>query len=188
MRPIVLALVIALGAVACSDDQEPSVVVQPPTTFEGQPESLTTVPDSGSTTPSRRPRSASLTRPESPQPTFVREPCSSNRRHRSTPTCSPRRRAWCIRAPSTGECTPTTTQATFPASSASGRDRPWMGLDSRHGAARLGRHRGRWQHALLRRHRRQPAHPTNGATDRLARTRWQRRHPRRPRVLVVHLR
>ena len=48
MRPIVLALVIALGAVACSDDQEPSVVVQPPTTFEGQPESLTTVPDSGS--------------------------------------------------------------------------------------------------------------------------------------------
>jgi len=48
VRPIVLALVIALSAVACSDDQEPSVVVQPPTTFEGQPESLTTVPDSGS--------------------------------------------------------------------------------------------------------------------------------------------
>ena len=48
MRPIVLALVIALGAVACGEDREPSAVVQPPTTFEGQPESLTTVPDSGS--------------------------------------------------------------------------------------------------------------------------------------------
>ena len=47
MRLIVLALVIALGTVACSDDREPSAVVQPPTTFEGQPESLTTVPDSG---------------------------------------------------------------------------------------------------------------------------------------------
>ena len=48
MRPIVLALVIALGAVGCSNDRESSAVVQPPTTFEGQPESLTTVPDSGS--------------------------------------------------------------------------------------------------------------------------------------------
>ncbi|NDH85394.1 MAG: hypothetical protein EBY65_11125 [Acidimicrobiia bacterium] len=48
MRPIVLALVIALGAVTCTDDREPSAPVQPPTTFEGQPESLTTVPDSGS--------------------------------------------------------------------------------------------------------------------------------------------
>ncbi|MAT20149.1 MAG: hypothetical protein CL419_03235, partial [Acidimicrobiaceae bacterium] len=48
MRPIVLALVIALSAVGCSDDRESSAVVQPPTTFEGQPESLTTVPDSGS--------------------------------------------------------------------------------------------------------------------------------------------
>ena len=48
MRPIVLTLVIALGAVGCSNDRESSAVVQPPTTFEGQPESLTTVPDSGS--------------------------------------------------------------------------------------------------------------------------------------------
>ncbi|MEO0492244.1 MAG: hypothetical protein AAF081_02380 [Actinomycetota bacterium] len=51
MRSLVLALVVAFGAVACSDDPAPDPVAQPPTTFEGQPESLTTVPDSGDDTP-----------------------------------------------------------------------------------------------------------------------------------------
>ena len=91
VRLIVLALA-SPGAVACTDDREPSAPRQPPTTFEGQPESLTTVPDSGSndavpTTTLRPAVPTGITAAG-----FVREPCSSNRRHRSTRTCSPRRR------------------------------------------------------------------------------------------------